>query len=282
LKDNSITVRYKDATIALSKQGLYRLDADAGRLRVYDGEASATVGLKTVQVHKGKQVELDDALLATSFDVKDTDAFYRWVSRRSEYIAAANVSSARAAGTGGLNASNSVPCVAQPSTSANPSFATSNSTYCNPYGDPYGYGNGYPYGPGYGYSPYGMWAWNPYFGVFTYLPGMGYGYSPFGWAIYSPSTVGTLYVPGAYRGSGATPVVNNRGSGPTALAGSTRATGSASSTAASALRGSGSSGVSSSSGGRVSSSGGGVSGGSVSSAGGGGGRGGGGGGGAHR
>lgn len=215
MKDNAITVRYKDATIALSKQGLYRVDTDSERLRVYDGEGDVTYGIKTVQVHKGKQVELSETLLTSTFDTKDTDAFYRWVSRRSEYIAAANVSSARAAGNAPLNTS--VPCAGQASTSANPSsLATAGSqSYCNPYGSPYGYGT---YG---GYSPYGMWAWNPYFGMFTYLPGMGYGYSPFGWPIYSPSTVGTVYVPGNYRAT-ASPLAN-RSTGPTALSGTSTA-----------------------------------------------------------
>jgi hypothetical protein len=232
MKDNAITVRYKDATMALSKQGLYRVDADSGKLRVYDGEADVTYGIKTVQVHKGKQVELTETLLASTFDVKDTDAFYRWVSRRSEYIASANVSSARAAGNAPLNTS--VPCAGQASTTANASFANAANpgTYCNPWGSPggppypYGY-NGYP-GSFYGA---GMWAWNPYYGMFTYMPGMGYGYSPFGWAIYSPVTVGSLYVPGNYRAS-ATPVLTNRSVGPTALAG-TRSAGTSSSNVAS-------------------------------------------------
>ncbi len=52
LKDNAITVRYKDATVSLSKRGLYRIDAEARRLRVYDGEAEAIYGVKTVAVHK--------------------------------------------------------------------------------------------------------------------------------------------------------------------------------------------------------------------------------------
>ncbi len=240
MKDNAITVRYKDATMALSKQGLYRVDADSGKLRVYDGEAAVTYGLKTVQVHKGKQVELAETLLASTFDVKDTDAFYRWVSRRSEYIASANVSSARAAGNAPLNTS--VPCVGQASTTSNPSFAGSAnpSSYCKPYGNAGGYGNPYGYGGYggyYGYSPYGMWAWNPYYGMFTYMPGMGYGYSPFGWAIYSPVTVGSLYVPGNYRSS-ATPVLANRSVGPTALAGARSSAGASSSNvpASSAIR----------------------------------------------
>ncbi len=201
LKDNAITVRYKDATVSLSKRGLYRFDAEASRLRVYDGEAEAIYGVKTMLVHKGRQVQLDETLLATGFDLKDTDAFYNWASRRSEYVAAANVSSARAAGNAGLGAN--AGCGG---------FASTNGTACNP-----GYGN-YGYG-GYG-SPYGMWAWNPFYGMFTYLPGMGYGYSPFGWALYSPYTVGSIFVPGMYSPYAVGgPVYTNTPTGPTALAG---------------------------------------------------------------
>jgi hypothetical protein len=200
LKDNAITVRYKDATVSLSKRGLYRFDADAERLKVYDGDAEAIYGDKTVQVHKGRQVALDETLTASNFDLKDTDAFYNWASRRSEYVAAANVSSARAAGTSGVG------------TAGCGGFAANNGTLCNgSYGN---YGN-YGYG-----SPYGMWAWNPYYGMFTYLPGMGYGYSPFGWALYSPYTVGSLFIPGLYSpyATGA-PRYTNTASGPTALGG---------------------------------------------------------------
>jgi len=37
------------------------------------------------------------------------------------------------------------------------------------------------------------WVWNPYFGLFTYLPYSGFGYNPYGWTIYSPRTVGYYY-----------------------------------------------------------------------------------------
>jgi hypothetical protein len=254
LKDNAITVKYKDATIALRKQGLYRVDAEPSLLRVYDGEAEVINGAKTIVAHKGRQVQLDDTLVATSFDTKDTDSFYRWASRRSEYIAAANVSSARAAGNAGL--SNGVPCNGQTSTG---SFATSNGAPCT-YGS-YGYG-----------SPYGSWAWNPYFGMFTYLPGYGYGYNPFGWAFYSPYTVGALYVPGYYGGYG--PGYVNTAGGPTALSGARQSPASLSNSGgSSALRASGTPAASStnastsSSSGQVRSTGGGtVSGGSVGGA----------------
>jgi hypothetical protein len=257
LKDNAITVRYKDATVSLTKRGLYRFDAEAGRLRVYDGDAQAIYGVKTVEVHKGRQVELDETLTATNFDLKDTDAFYNWASRRSEYVAAANVSSARAAGNSGLGSGPGCGGFA----------STTNGTACNSgYGSPYGYGG---YG-GYG-SPYGMWAWNPYYGMFAYVPGMGYGYSPFGWALYSPYTVGSIFVPGMYSpyASGA-PRYTNTATGPTALGGARQSPGSLTSSSGSStpLRAagtssSGSTSSSSGSSGSVSNSGGGSSAGSL-------------------
>ncbi len=192
LKDNAITVKYQDATVALTKDGLYRVEADPARLKVYEGAAQVIYGTKTVEAHKGHQVALDETLLASSFDAKDTDSFYRWASRRSEYVAAANVSSARSAGCN--------------------SFAAS-TTNCGGLGSYGGYGSTYG-------NPYGMWAWNPYFGMFTYLPGAGFGYNPFGWAFYSPYTVGMLYVPGYYGyGYPGAPAYTNVGRGPTTLAG---------------------------------------------------------------
>src|ERR1700719_2012303 len=44
LKDNSIQVKVKDASVELSKKGLYRFEAEPSRLRVYDGEARVTSG----------------------------------------------------------------------------------------------------------------------------------------------------------------------------------------------------------------------------------------------
>ena len=45
---------------------------------------------------------------------------------------------------------------------------------------------------GFGYNPafLGGWAFNPIFGMYTYLPYSGFGYSPFGYTYYSPNTVG--------------------------------------------------------------------------------------------
>jgi hypothetical protein len=57
----------------------------------------------------------------------------------------------------------------------------------------------------------GTWAFNPYMGMFTYMPMNGYYNSPFGYAYYSPRTVGAIY-------EIARPVYWNLGSGGSGMA----------------------------------------------------------------
>jgi hypothetical protein len=183
LKDNAITLHFKKGTISLSKRGLYRFDTELSRMRVYDGQAEVLVDEKTTTVRKGRQVVFGEALVASNFDTNDTDPFYRWASRRAEYISAANVSSARTAG-------------------ASSGSGLVSSSYGGPCAN---YGGLYPnYSSMYGSCGYGSWAWNPYFGMYTYVPGFGYGYSPFGWDYFSPYTVAYAYPPYLYGGGGET------------------------------------------------------------------------------
>jgi len=159
-KDNSIMLVYKDASIALLKHGLYRVDTEPARLQVYDGEATVTGESGQLTLKAGKQTDLGSALLAQNFDKNASDELYRWANRRASYVAQANVSSASAFNTGG---------------------------YSNGYGG-YGYGAGY----GYGYTNTGLlggWNFNPMFGLFTWVPLGGIGYSPFGYPFWSPGTV---------------------------------------------------------------------------------------------
>jgi hypothetical protein len=170
LQDNAITLMFHDASIALMKKGLYRVDAEQGALRVYEGEAAVTSAAKNLTVKKGREVALNDQLTAKSFDAKDTDAFYRWNERRDEYIAEANVYAAKSARDQGFGYTNT---------------ASSG-----------GYGTGM-----------GSWAFNPWFGMFTYMPYSGMYYSPFGYGYFSPYSVGYLYMPGSpyyYSGGGGT------------------------------------------------------------------------------
>jgi hypothetical protein len=175
-KDNAIELVYKKDSIRLQKQGLYRLDTEPARFQVFEGEAVVTDPSGQLTLKGGKQTNLAGVLMAENFDRKadDQDALYRWSDRRASYVSQANVASAAAAG---------------------------NSYTGSGYGGS-GYG-GYGFG-GLGLGGYypgylGGWAFNPLFGMYTYMPYSGFGYSPFGYTYYSPATVG--YAPN-YGGSG--------------------------------------------------------------------------------
>ena len=153
LRNNAIAIEVRGAQIALPKQGLYRVDAEPARLRVYEGEARVTASSGKIDVKRGRELDLDvPALEARNFDVKSTDAFYRWSARRSEYVAQANVISARTASSSG-------------------------------------------YSSGFVSGGYGSWAWNPWFGMFTYMPASGIYFSPFGSSFYSPAAIGYVFFP---------------------------------------------------------------------------------------
>jgi hypothetical protein len=152
LEHNAVTAKYRGTEVNLPKRGIYRIDADAASFRVYEGEARLNPETNGLKVKKGHEVNLDaDQLEAKTFDNKETDPFYRWSSRRSSYIADANVTSARTA-----------------SRSASYSSSLLGSST-------------------------GAWAWNPFFGMFTFMPASGMFMSPFGSAFYSPSAV--VYMP---------------------------------------------------------------------------------------
>jgi hypothetical protein len=152
LEHNAISFEASGVHMELAKKGLFRIDATPASLRVYEGQARVSSGSESLIARKGHQVDLNSSKLPdTRFDAKDTDAFYRWSSRRAEYVAAANVVSARVA---------------------------SNSDYSSSFS-----------------SNPGAWSWNPYFGMFTFLPANGVYWSPFGSPFYSPAMVYTAYVP---------------------------------------------------------------------------------------
>lgn len=59
----------------------------------------------------------------------------------------------------------------------------------------------------------GMWQYNPYFGLFTFIPGMGTYYSPFGYYYYSPVTVTRVFDYARGGGYGNTGAYNTPSSG---------------------------------------------------------------------
>lgn len=192
LTDNSITVSIGSASFELRKGGIYQFNGEPGRIRVYQGEALATEGEKTVTVKAGHQFANNGGAWALGhFDPKETDALYRWSSRRSGDIAVANVSAAHQAGTsyGGYGGYSGYS-------------GYMNTGMYSGMGGLYGSGI---YGAG------GSWFYNPYFGMYTFMPFGGTAWSPFGYAYYTPVTVGTVY---AYAPRQSSPPVAPIGRGP--------------------------------------------------------------------
>lgn len=191
-KDNAIVLVQGGSNILLVKHGLYRVDSNPARLKVYDGEAIVKAESGQLTLRGGKETALDGALMASSFDKNDTDALYNWSSRRAGYVAQANASSAN---------------------------SMRNSGYGSGYypGDLGGLGYSGFGGLGFGglgyagngaYGGLGGWSFNPMFGLYSWVPYSGFYSSPYGYSLWSPGTVG-YYTPTVARtgySAGRTPV----------------------------------------------------------------------------
>jgi hypothetical protein len=161
LPANHIEVREGPATVRIIKPGLYDFDAAHGLVRVFDGRAEVTVAGATHTLQAGHQFDLNaPKLKAQGFDKKASeDAFYRWASLRSSYLAEANADAARGFAQGYYGGAG---------------YAQGN------YAPYYGYAAVGPYGDGPG------WFWDPYWSAYTWLPWDGIFFNPFGFGFYSP------------------------------------------------------------------------------------------------
>jgi hypothetical protein len=161
-KDNSLTVVVGSAAILIAKAGDYRFDASPARLKVFAGEANVKVGNETLVVGGGKMVNLGGALASVEkFNKEESDALDRWSARRGELASAANASSAKQVyDSYGRNA----PCY---STNVNP--GTTNPCL-------------------------GTLRWNPWYGMWTYIPFGGRVCDPFwGYCYYNPTQAYSMY-----------------------------------------------------------------------------------------
>jgi len=146
-KETPILLLYQDAKIWLREDGVYRLNTTPPELRVYDGEAGVEQAGQPLTVKKGRVLSLDGTLAVAKFDTRLGDSLHRWASRRAEYLAMANVSSARTLWQDRR------------------AWRTSG------------------------------WMWNPYFGMFTYIPYRGVYRSFWGHQYWSPREVYTVFQP---------------------------------------------------------------------------------------
>jgi hypothetical protein len=159
-KEATVTVVCKDATVSLTKAGLYRFDTAPAQIKVFKGSADVAMGGDSIGVPAGKMVSLSGvAGVPEKFAIAETDSFDHWSRRRGELLANANISAAKQAQNYGYG-SGTNPCS--------------------------GYG-GYRTGPF--ARPWGTWGYNPYYGLGTYIPCQGSLMSPYGFRYWSPIAV---------------------------------------------------------------------------------------------
>ena len=94
-RDASLPILYKGVTISPSKPGLYRVDTNPAVLRVFDGEASVQSGGRQARIGKGRRLALDGSWTISRFDPGRPDALDLWSGGRAEYLAMANIPTAR-------------------------------------------------------------------------------------------------------------------------------------------------------------------------------------------
>ena len=93
MKENSVTIVFKDSAVELRRNGIYRFDSEPAQMRVFDGEAGVTTNGEVRVIKEGKLLAFDGMTVA-KFDPKVGDPLNRWSRRRAEYIAMANISAA--------------------------------------------------------------------------------------------------------------------------------------------------------------------------------------------
>jgi hypothetical protein len=97
-KENDIVMNLNNVNVRVTKRGIYDFDGDRGLVRVFNGKAEVELGGREIGVGEGEQLDLraTDKPKARGFNRNEAkDAFYRWSSLRSSYLAEANIDAAR-------------------------------------------------------------------------------------------------------------------------------------------------------------------------------------------
>jgi hypothetical protein len=167
-KDTSVTIVCKSGTVSLSKIGIYRFDAEPAQLKVFKGLADVKLGAETVEAI----MVPGGKMISLAGDTASVDKFDVEATDALD----------RWSSKRGMVLAMANPSAAK-SASARPTFSI-----------------------GMGMGMCG-WVWNPWYGVYTYVPCYGSFYSPYGYRYWSPYTVGQVFYappryPGTYGGGG--------------------------------------------------------------------------------
>lgn len=173
VKDNNLTILAGEATVTVTKHGLYRFDMATNSIKVYDGTAGVTINGETMLVGQGRMLKLENGKpVIEKFNKDETDALDNWSRRRAEQLAQANASSAKRVYDAG--------CAPSPYMNGGmgrygaSNWATNNSTL----------NTSSPCA-----NPCAGWSYNPWYGTVTYIPCGSNIYSPYGYRYYSPFNV---------------------------------------------------------------------------------------------
>jgi hypothetical protein len=93
IRGNKVEVHFGNTRMEFREKGLYRIDTERPRLRVYGGKAKLWHCNKKATVKPGKSADLDNSLKISDFDCKQMDSLHRWAARRSFEIFAATAES---------------------------------------------------------------------------------------------------------------------------------------------------------------------------------------------
>jgi hypothetical protein len=182
-KDTSVTLAVHGAAVSLPKAGIYRFDFEPAQLKVFKGEAAVQTGMETTLVGSGRMCALGGAAVAVArFQTTDTDALDHWSRRRGELMSMANTAGANSLASsggwygGGVTLAGMSPYLG-----------------CAGYGNSmllgFGYG-GYPLAYSYGaYQMPGLWSYNSWYDMYTYMPCGAAMVSPYGYPYAGVATV---------------------------------------------------------------------------------------------
>lgn len=85
-KGNNITLRFNEATIEIKKPGLYRLDGDNSRFKVFRGKAKIQQAGNRATVKQGKAAAIDGGLKVAAFDRNQMDPLQEIATFRSQIL----------------------------------------------------------------------------------------------------------------------------------------------------------------------------------------------------
>jgi hypothetical protein len=86
IKGNKIRIRFREAVVEITREGLYRIDMPQARVAAYDGKAEIQQPGRKTSIKHGRTGELGVSIKIDKLDVERRDPLYNIAVRRSEIV----------------------------------------------------------------------------------------------------------------------------------------------------------------------------------------------------